>query len=134
MLKAKLADLPRPILHLGCGSSRVGDIRLDAFHPGADLKGDAERTPFKDAVAGTVCMDPPFTEAHLLKRQAWATEAVRLLRVGGMLVLHAPWMLKRPTLELVEVHVRDDSTYNMLPGPPICLSIYRKLRDGERRD
>lgn len=132
-MREVLQDAPRPILHAGCGASRVGDIRLDLHHPGADLKADCRDLPFEDGTIGTVVQDPPWTVAGLQDREKWVQEAKRVLRVGGLYVVHAPWAPARPTLEFVSGFIRDDSMFNGFPRSPILITAWRKRSNGTRR-
>jgi hypothetical protein len=132
-MREVLRDAPRPIVHVGCGSSRVGDLRLDFSHPGADMLADSRELPLADGSVGTVICDPPWTVAGLQDREKWVQEAKRVLRVGGLYVVHAPWAPARPTLEFVAGYLRDDSMFNGFPRSPILLTVWRKLSNGTRR-
>jgi hypothetical protein len=47
-------------LHVCCGKSQIGDIRLDLFEKDADVLGDASRLPFTDKSVDTILIDPPY--------------------------------------------------------------------------
>lgn len=49
------------VLHICCGKSRLGDVRVDLHEPGADVKADAARLPFEDKSFDTVLCDPPYS-------------------------------------------------------------------------
>jgi hypothetical protein len=47
-------------LHICCGKSKLGDIRLDLYEPDVDIKGCMTRLPFANETFDTVCIDPPY--------------------------------------------------------------------------
>ena len=47
-------------LHICCGLSQLGDVRLDRYECGADVTADAARIPFWDNSFDTVLCDPPY--------------------------------------------------------------------------
>lgn len=47
-------------LHVCCGKSTIGTIRLDLYETDVDVCGDASRLPFKDKSFDTVLIDPPY--------------------------------------------------------------------------
>lgn len=47
-------------LHICCGKSQLGDVRLDLFEEDVDIKADANRLPFADLSFDTVLIDPPY--------------------------------------------------------------------------
>jgi hypothetical protein len=48
-------------LHVCCGKSRLGNVRLDMFQSDVDVRGDAARLPFWDKTFDTVLADPPYS-------------------------------------------------------------------------
>jgi hypothetical protein len=48
-------------LHVCCGKSRLGDVRVDLYEPDVDVKADAAKLPFDDNSFDTVLIDPPYT-------------------------------------------------------------------------
>ena len=48
------------ILHLCCGKSRLGDIRLDLYEKDVDVIADASKLPFGNLSVDTVLVDPPY--------------------------------------------------------------------------
>lgn len=46
-------------LHICCGKSQLGDVRLDRYDPIVDVKADAARLPFEKSF-DTVLIDPPY--------------------------------------------------------------------------
>lgn len=47
-------------LHVCCGKSTLGDLRVDMFEDTADLKADARKMPLPDKSFDTVLCDPPY--------------------------------------------------------------------------
>jgi hypothetical protein len=47
-------------LHVCCGKSKLGNIRLDLYEPSAHIKGDMSRLPFPNESFDTVIIDPPY--------------------------------------------------------------------------
>lgn len=84
-------DIERPVLHLCSGSSRLGDVRVDAFHDAANLRASAFQLPFVDGAFGAVVVDPPY-EFNLQERCKFGKELARIHRPGGRLLWKAPWI------------------------------------------
>jgi len=83
-------DLERPVLHVCSGSSKLGDVRVDAHHDAANLKGDMMALPFPDGAFPVIVCDPPY-ELNLQDRCKLAKELARVHRPGGRLLWKAPW-------------------------------------------
>jgi hypothetical protein len=47
-------------LHICCGKSKLGDIRLDLFEEDVDIIADAARLPIGNNLVDTVLIDPPY--------------------------------------------------------------------------
>lgn len=47
-------------LHICCGKSKIGNVRLDKFEKDVTIVGDASRLPFCDNSFDTVLIDPPY--------------------------------------------------------------------------
>lgn len=47
-------------LHICCGKSLLGDVRLDLYEPTTNVVGDAARLPFRDCGFDTLIIDPPY--------------------------------------------------------------------------
>lgn len=135
---AFLAELVKreagPVLHVCAGSSRLGDVRVDMFHPGADVKADAFQLPFKSGSFGVVVSDPPFPNGDqggwdYAARLRFVQECGRVVRKGGLFILHAPW-LPRPTWAELELplHFREDVGH-AFPKEPLMVSRWRRTVD-----
>lgn len=119
-----LRDAPKPVLHVCSGSSNLGDIKADMFHPGADVRCDVYRLPFKTGAFGTVLCDPPFPldGTSLPQRLAQWQELGRMVPVGGVVLLHAPWMPRATWARLEAAWVRDNELSHGFPHAPVILT------------
>lgn len=128
---AFVADLlktaPRPILHICAGSSNLGDVRADMFHPGADIRCDMYALPFKTGSFGTVLADPPYPldGTTYEQRLAQVQEMGRVVRQGGLVIQHAPWLASPTWATLESVHFRETSGH-AFPMAPVLLSVFRR--------
>ena len=82
---------PRPVIHVCSGSSTLGEIRVDRWHPSANVRADMLHLPLADGAAGTVICDPPW-DMEFRRRIALHREIARVLRVDGLLLWSAPWI------------------------------------------
>ena len=83
--------VPRPIVAIPCGGSRLGDLRVDRFHGEATIKADFFRLPFRDQSVGTIIADPPW-DLEFHQRMDYMAELSRVHRFGGILLWTAPWL------------------------------------------
>jgi hypothetical protein len=125
-LTERLADCPRPLVHVCCGPSRIPyeDKRVDLEHPSADLNIDACDLDKHFQGVGTVFMDPPYAW-DLGTRQKAVAAAFRSLRKGGWLALHAPWVPRMPGGWNLGLWWREDPGYHW-PHPPIMFTLWQK--------
>lgn len=132
-VEAVLRECPGPVLNACAGSSRLGDVRVDLVHPAVDVKADVRVLPFADASFGTVFIDPPYRMEgnDLVQRQRVVSEAGRVLRPGGVLLLHAPWMPAPLWADLEDVWVRHQVRHR-LPGPAVLLTKWRAKANKRR--
>jgi len=113
-----------PSLHVMCGSSKIGDVRVDLVMR-ADVRADAFKLPFRDAVFASVLTDPPWHMPYHL-RPRLAKELARVLRPEGRLILNAPWRIRLTgVLELVDVFWADAPTWRNTP----IVQVYRKVAE-----
>lgn len=122
LIRSKVEDCPGPILHSCSGSSSIGDIKLDLSAPSADVKADARALPVSDV--GTILMDPPWG-LPLDQRLVFIIEALRAIKVGGVLLLYGPWMPAFSEIRLEEAWVRVNGSLGM-PGNAVLLTKWRK--------
>src|SRR5438876_11082516 len=47
-------------LHVCCGKSQIGTIRLDRYEDNVSVKADADHLPFRDKSFASVLCDPPY--------------------------------------------------------------------------
>ena len=106
-----VAREPRPAVHLFNGSSALGDIHVDV-NPGnhfdiveaADIRADVAHLPFRSNSVPTVLADPPWA-TNIRARGEWMREIARVLKVGGRLILNAPWVPKASIWDVEEIWV-----------------------------
>lgn len=92
-------------VHVCNGSSQLGDLTIDKYMP-ADIIGDMYCLPIKTGVADTVICDPPWgIPRHI--RHKLLFELRRVLKLGGSLLLNAPWLPRVPGLELKDIWVSE---------------------------
>ena len=75
------------ILHLFCGGSTFGDVRIDinpAVNPTHVLDLTKDRIPYPDETFDIVIADPPYYD---FPPYSFVKEAVRVLKTGGYLVI-----------------------------------------------
>jgi hypothetical protein len=108
---------PRPIAAIPCGSSNLGDLRIDKFpyaridlsrhgkapnwgrpsrpagdrYPQPSIMADFFKLPFKDGSIGTIIADPPWN-LQFQARMDYMGELARVHRHGGLLLWTAPWL------------------------------------------
>lgn len=124
LIADQLKTCPGPVYHIFSGSSELGDVKVDLFHPAADFKADARKLPFPERSVGTVLMDPPWA-MPLGDRQLVVSEAGRILRKDGILLLYGPWWPTPLWAELDGAWVRVNGKHQ-LPFAPILLSRWRR--------
>lgn len=94
-------------IHVCCGSSPLGDLRIDKYLDNVDIKADMLQLPIKTGVADTVICDPPWkTDGKV--RATLSYELRRVLRLGGKLIFNALWFPLVPGLTLEEAYFRPD--------------------------
>lgn len=117
-----------PSLHVCSGASRLGDLKVDRFHPNADIKADGRHLPFPDASMGVVVCDPPFKMKgnHLVEAQALFNELLRVVKDGGAVLLHAPWLPQSSYADLEASWVRGPAGTPGFPFAPVLLTRWRR--------
>ena len=79
-------------LHVCCGLSDVGTVRLDIDHDSkANVIADMFHLPFKREVFDTILCDPPYRMAYD-KRLLFLYPLTALLKTGGHLLLKINWI------------------------------------------
>jgi len=74
-------------LHVCCGMSKLGDIRLDLYQPNIDIKASMDRLPFGNESFDTVLVDPPYNS----KFQIMHDMLSELCRVARKRILFQHW-------------------------------------------
>lgn len=71
------------VLHVCCGKSKLGDVRIDLFEK-SDIKADAFHLPIKDRAFDTVVCDPPWNLGFNMKfwREIRRVAKKRILYIG----------------------------------------------------
>jgi hypothetical protein len=78
-----------PCLHVCCGKSLLGDVRLDAFEPDVDIRADGARLPFRDRAFASVLCDPPYNG-----RMQWNHDLLKeLARVADQRIIFQHWFM-----------------------------------------
>ena len=74
-------------LHVCCGKSMLGTVRLDLYEPSANVRADAARLPFADGSFDTVFCDPPYNG-----KMQWAHDVLsELARVSSRRIIFQHW-------------------------------------------
>jgi SAM-dependent methyltransferase len=88
---SSITDPPqRPVLHVCCGESTLGDIRADIVPGCGNVRADAFNLPFADGSIPTIVSDPPYDWA-IQHRMGFFQELARVHQPGGLLLHKAPW-------------------------------------------
>lgn len=75
-------------LHVCCGKSMLGDVRLDLYEE-ADVMADAARLPFANDSFDTVLIDPPYNGKF-----QWMHDMLNELhRVASQRIIHQHWYI-----------------------------------------
>jgi tRNA G10 N-methylase Trm11 len=91
-------------LHVCCGSSNLGDVRIDLYEERATIKADMYHLPFRNESFDTVICDPPWHIANnLFPKLSFALRDV--LKVEGRLIFNSLWYPKAKHMRLVEAHI-----------------------------
>jgi SAM-dependent methyltransferase len=116
----------KEILHLFCGSSTFGTVRVD-INP--DVKPDLlldlskEKLPYQDESFDIVIADPPYVD---FKPYCFVDEAVRILKPQGFLIILHWLAYKTPD------KMKRWACLGLSSGPNMrvrCCNIFRKIRD-----
>jgi len=83
-LKSKLLGTT---LHICCGKSKLGNIKLDLYEPIIDIRADMARLPFSNMSFDTVLIDPPYNS----KFQIMHDMLSELCRVSKQRIIFQHW-------------------------------------------
>jgi hypothetical protein len=74
-------------LHVCCGKSKIGDVRLDLYEQDIDVRANMDRLPFANKSFDTVCIDPPYNS----KLQIMHDMLSELCRISRKRILLQHW-------------------------------------------
>lgn len=118
-------------LHVCCGTSEIGDVFVDLDPKRPDIvPADMRNLPFLTNEFDNVILDPPWKLGYYQRFRPFY-EAVRVCKIGGLIIYNATWIPYAKNTELVDVYVRRDSHW----GNISVFSVFRKIsEDPVRRD
>lgn len=132
-----LGDCTGPVANLCCGTSELGDVRVDKVATWVDSDGEERETaathiadatdlPFGDGEFAAVVTDPPWKVPPEVRVQLFS-EAVRVVEAGGVVIHNAWWIPHHPYATLTDArpvmaNVQDDSLNG--PGGLSFLTTY----------
>jgi len=112
-------------LHICCGTSEIGDVFVDLEPQRPDIvKADMRELPFETNEFDNVIIDPPWKLGYYQRFRPFY-EAVRVTKIGGLIIYNATWIPYAKNTELVDVYVRRDSHW----GNVSVFSIFRKTAE-----
>ena len=125
-LKTKLTG---KILHICCGASNLGDIRLDIEKQPEQktegfLIGDMYNLPFRNNNFDSAFIDPAWNIPYH-KRMKFCYEIRDKIKLNGLLILNAPFIPKIKCCILKEVYYGERSFYMANVS---LISIYQKVQ------
>jgi hypothetical protein len=110
-------------LHVCCGSSRIGDVRLDIDSDSErTISGDMRTIPFDDCSFDIVFGDWPWKMGYFQRFKPFY-EMVRVCKIGGEIIVNSTWLPFSKAAELREIFVRCDSPFGMVS----VILVYRKI-------
>ena len=74
-------------LHICCGKSKLGNIRLDLYEPLVDIRADMAKLPFNNMSFDTLLIDPPYNS----KFQIMHDMLSELCRVSRQRIIFQHW-------------------------------------------
>ena len=118
-------------LHVCCGQSLLGDIRIDIekqdiqdTRPGFKL-GDMYNLPVENNSFDSALIDPAWHIPYN-KRMAFLYEIRDKIKINGILLLNAPFVPKIKCMTLQDVYYGERSFYM---NNVSLISIYKKIQD-----
>lgn len=98
-------------LNVPCGMSSIGDVLCDAEpqQPGV-MPVNMAALPFRDECFDTVISDPPWKIDYYHRWKPFL-EAVRVVKVGGLVIYNATWLPWSRQVELLETWIRQDEYF-----------------------
>lgn len=122
-------------LHVCCGKSTIGDLRVDMFDETADVKADAAKIPLDDKSFDTVLCDPPYNG-----KLQWNHDLLsELARLAKRRIIFQHWFLpansrgayrKANKFKLTEVYNWSPRTYFGRVNVLSVFDYYPEPKDG----
>ena len=119
----KLRTEDKYSLHVCCGKSRLGNVRLD-LDPNSNRtqEGDMRKIPFPNDIFDVVFGDWPW-KLNYYQRFRPFYEMIRVCKVGGQIIVNAMWIPHSEAAILKEIFVRCDSIF----GQASVILVYEKI-------
>jgi len=76
-------------LHICCGKSKIGNVRIDLHEEDINVRADAAKLPFKDESFDTVLIDPPYNGVFRWNHDMLA----ELSRVARQRIIFQHWFI-----------------------------------------
>tara|TARA_Y100000004_G_scaffold49875_1_gene54871 strand:+ start:1384 stop:1845 length:462 start_codon:yes stop_codon:yes gene_type:complete len=116
--------LPGSTLNICAGTNRLGDVKIDLDPKKADVqKGDMRNLEFKDETFENVIIDPPWKLGYYQRFKPFY-EAVRVCKVGGIVIYNATWIPHSDYCNLEGVFVRRDSHWSNVS----VISVHKRVK------
>tara|TARA_Y100001937_G_scaffold128325_1_gene203993 strand:- start:1121 stop:1591 length:471 start_codon:yes stop_codon:yes gene_type:complete len=120
---------PGKTLHICAGNSDIGDVKIDLDPKRADIqKGDMRDLQFQSNTFDNVIIDPPWKLGYYQRFRPFY-EAVRVTKIGGLVIYNATWIPYANNTELLNVYVRRDSHW----GNISVFSVFKKISEDPKR-
>jgi len=118
-------------LNICAGNNRLGDVKIDLDPKNQEiLKMDMRNLKFDSKTFDNVIIDPPWKLGYYQRFRPFY-EAVRVTKIGGLIIYNANWIPHANNTELLDVYVRRESHW----GNISVFSVFRKIsEDPIRRD
>ena len=98
-------------LNACAGASPLGDVKLDLDPQDKSIiRGDMKELPFEDETFDTVIQDPPWKIGYYDRWKPFF-ECIRVCKIGGLIIYNAYWIPDSKQAELIETHIRQDSSF-----------------------
>jgi hypothetical protein len=99
-------------LNICAGLSPVGDVKLDLDPQKSDVGlGDMNKLAYADNTFDTVISDPPW-KIGFFQRMKPFSEAVRVCKIGGIIIYNCTWKPISKCVELQEQVIKTDNNWS----------------------
>ena len=114
-------------LNVPCGTSQLGDIRLD-LDPKLSMRGAydffKDKLDFPKNTFDCVISDPPWKVSHYFRPKLFFS-LVDVCKVGGTIIYNATWIPTSKLVKLKEVWIRQSSQFSNVS----IISVFEKIGD-----